>query len=135
MPKTKSVDVTTGPDNDSGPVRGVALGLAIPLGWAGAHRFYTGKVGTGILQLCSMGGFGLWWLYDLILISTGEFRDAEGRRLANWGRNAAPNRAAGVPSEEIDAVQTEVRELAERVDFLERMLAQARERGQVGPGR
>lgn len=124
-------------DTDSTPVRGVALGLGIPLGVFGAHRFYVGKYGTGILQLCTMGGFGLWWLYDMILIATGEFRDVEGRRMSAWSREEAATRArqGGVTPEEIDGVHAEMRELAERVDFLERMLAQARDKGQVGPGR
>lgn len=135
MPKTKSESS----DTDSTPVRGVALGLGIPLGVFGAHRFYVGKIGTGILQFCTMGGMGLWWLYDMILIATGEFRDVEGRRISAWSRedaaNAARTRQGGITPEEIDAVHAEMRELAERVDFLERMLAQAREKGQVGPGR
>jgi hypothetical protein len=126
-------------DVESDRVRSVAVALAIPLGVFGAHRFYVGKVGTGILQLCTLGGGGLWWLYDFILILTGEFRDSEGRRLSRWSRDdSAPPRirdrdqAGGRMIEELDSVQTEVRELAERVDFLERLLAQVRERGQVG---
>jgi hypothetical protein len=136
MAKTNESLPESGPDTDSGSVRGVALGLAIPLGVFGAHRFYVGKVGTGVLQLLTMGGMGLWWLYDLILIASGEFRDADGRRISNWSRDSAPHgKNPGMAQEEVEAVHGELRELAERVDFLERMLAQARERGQVGPGR
>lgn len=51
------------------------------LGVFGAHRFYAGKTGTAVLQLCTLGGLGLWMLYDLILILTGQFRDADGKRL------------------------------------------------------
>lgn len=57
--------------------------LCLLLGVFGAHRFYAGKVGTGLLQLLTMGGAGLWWLYDLILIATGQFRDKEGRLLGH----------------------------------------------------
>jgi hypothetical protein len=55
--------------------------LCFLLGVFGAHRFYVGKVGTGLLQLFTLGGLGLWMLFDLILILTGQFRDKEGRRV------------------------------------------------------
>jgi hypothetical protein len=121
-------------------LRGVALALNIPLGVFGAHRFYVGKVGTGILQLCTFGGLGLWWLYDLILIAAGEFRDVNDRRLVAWSRDERENmRQTPLPgghvAEEIEALQSEMHELVERVDFLERMLTQAKERGQLSPKR
>ena len=119
-------------------LRGVALALNIPLGVFGAHRFYVGKIGSGILQLVTIGGLGLWWLYDLILIAAGEFRDADNRRLISWSRDEMEAAArqqqqgpGGRLSEEVEAMQTEMHELAERVDFLERMLAQAREKQQL----
>ena len=48
------------------------------LGFLGVHRFYVGKVGTGILMLLTVGGFGLWQLIDFILICCGRFRDKQG---------------------------------------------------------
>ena len=59
----------------------VALLLSIFVGTFGVDRFYLGKVGTGILKLLTAGGFGIWWLVDVILIATGAMRDAEGREL------------------------------------------------------
>ena len=61
-----------------------ALLLCFFLGVFGAHRFYAGKKWTGVLQLLTLGGFGIWWLVDFILIATGHFRDAEGDRITEW---------------------------------------------------
>lgn len=52
------------------------------LGGLGVHRFYVGKVGTGILQLLTLGGLGIWALIDFIMILVGSFKDKEGRELA-----------------------------------------------------
>ena len=106
--------------------RAVALALCIPLGVFGAHRFYVGKIGTGLLQLCTLGGMGLWWLYDLITIASGEFRDVDGQRVRLWDPEEAAPLTAGVPQELLDELETlrhEVSELSERVDFTERLLS------------
>lgn len=57
--------------------------LCVLLGVFGAHRFYVGKTGTGLAQLLTLGGLGLWMLYDLVLILTFQFRDADERRLSD----------------------------------------------------
>ena len=62
----------------------VALLLCVFLGPFGAHRFYVGKIGTGVLMLVTIGGLGIWALIDLILIATGTLRDKEGRRVYRW---------------------------------------------------
>ncbi len=59
----------------------VALSLCFFFGWIGAHRFYVGKIKTGIIMLLTLGGFGIWALVDLVLIACGEFKDEEGREL------------------------------------------------------
>ena len=53
----------------------VALLLCIFLGGIGAHRFYVGKIGTGILYLLTGGLFGIGWVVDIILIAAGSFKD------------------------------------------------------------
>lgn len=58
--------------------------LCFFLGVLGVHRFYVGKIGTGILQLLTGGGFGIWWIVDMVLILVGRFRDKWGRLLLNW---------------------------------------------------
>ena len=50
----------------------------------GVHRFYVGKVGTGILMIVTLGGLGIWVLIDFIVILVGSFKDKEGRVLINW---------------------------------------------------
>jgi hypothetical protein len=65
----------------------LTLLLCIFLGSFGAHRFYTGHITWGVVQLLTFGGFGLWWLADLILIGTGRFRDARGVPLASANPN------------------------------------------------
>ncbi len=52
--------------------------LCFFLGALGVHRFYVGKIGTGILQLFTLGGLGIWVLVDFIIIATGSFRDKQG---------------------------------------------------------
>ena len=64
--------------------RAVALLLCLFLGMFGLHRFYAGKIGTAILMIGTFGGFGIWVLVDLAMISLGEFRDKEGRRVFRW---------------------------------------------------
>jgi hypothetical protein len=117
--------------------RAVALALCIPLGVFGAHRFYVGKIGTGLLQLCTLGGLGLWYLYDLITIASGEFRDVDGRRVSLWDPEDSNLMGAGIPQElldEIDTLRHEVAELSERLDFAERLLADPARRTTPSPG-
>lgn len=61
-----------------------ALLLCLFLGPLGVHRFYVGKVGTGILQLVTLGGLGVWALIDFVMIVVGAFRDEHGTRITEW---------------------------------------------------
>jgi len=58
--------------------------LCFFFGFLGAHRFYVGKVGTGILQIVTLGGLGIWALIDFIMIIIGKFSDKEGKLLTEW---------------------------------------------------
>ena len=61
--------------------RMTALILSIFFGTIGLDRFYLGYVGTGILKLITVGGFGIWYLIDVIKIATGKKKDAKGNEL------------------------------------------------------
>lgn len=52
--------------------------LCFFFGAFGFHRFYVGKVLTGILQLITLGGLGFWTLFDFIMIIVGNFKDGDG---------------------------------------------------------
>ena len=58
--------------------------LCFFFGAFGVHRFYVGKTGTGIIQLLTLGGFGIWALIDFIMIIIGSFSDAKGNKITQW---------------------------------------------------
>jgi TM2 domain-containing membrane protein YozV len=71
--------VTTDNSAISPHSRAIVIILCFFLGVLGIHRFYVGKILTGILMLITGGGFGIWWLIDLIFAVLGKFTDSEGR--------------------------------------------------------
>lgn len=68
----------------------VTLLLAFFLGGFGIHRFYTGYIWIGVIQLLTAGGCGIWTLIDLIAIALDKYNDADGNPLDN------PNAGCGL---------------------------------------
>ena len=68
-------------DGKSDKSNTVALLLCFFIGFLGVHRFYVGKIGTGVLQLVTLGGLGIWALIDFIMIVLQKFTDSEGNTL------------------------------------------------------
>ncbi|MGB1448400.1 MAG: TM2 domain-containing protein [Flavobacteriaceae bacterium] len=60
-----------------------AILLCFFFGSFGAHRFYTEKIGTGLLMLFTLGGLGIWTIIDFVFIATGNFKDSQGLSIKN----------------------------------------------------
>lgn len=72
-------------DSNASPKRRlVALLLNMFFGIFGVHRFYVGKVGTGVLQFFTFGGLLIWTCIDFIIILCGTFKDIDNKRLTEW---------------------------------------------------
>lgn len=79
-----NVTINNGSNVDSPKSRLVAFLLCTFLGGIGIHRFYVGKVGTGILWLFTAGCFGIGVLIDWIMILCGSFKDSNGQKITKW---------------------------------------------------
>ena len=75
----RSVDPNASPKS-----RLIALLLCVFVGGLGIHRFYVGKIGTGVLWLLTAGCFGIGALVDLIMIACGTFTDSDGKPVTDW---------------------------------------------------
>jgi hypothetical protein len=77
-PLSKSAKKTSPNSPLSGSSQILALVLCFFVGLLGIHRMYLGYIGIGILQLVTLGGFGIWTLIDFIRILIGDLGPANG---------------------------------------------------------
>lgn len=56
----------------------ITLLLCFFFGIIGVHRFYNGKIGTGVLMIFTLGGLGIWATIDFIMILFGKFTKKDG---------------------------------------------------------
>ena len=61
--------------------------LCFLLGVFGVHRFYCGKIISGVLMVLTIGGLGIWALVDFVIVCFGEFTDAQRRKIKYAGSN------------------------------------------------
>lgn len=61
--------------------------FALFLGFLGVDRYYLGKIGTGVLKMVTIGGFGIWSLIDIVMLLTNNTRDKKGNQLNGYEDN------------------------------------------------
>lgn len=85
--ESQETNTTVQSSAESSKSRTIAAVLAFFLGGLGVHRFYVGKIGSGIAQIiltCCFGIGYIWALIDMIVILCGNFRDNENKLIVNW---------------------------------------------------
>ncbi len=84
------------------------LCAGIFLGFGGLHRFYAGKIGTGLLWFFTGGLLGIGQLVDFIMIMTGEFRDSKGRKITIWEDKYEVSTPAYAPMPAVASAQPDI---------------------------
>ena len=101
--------------NASPKSRLIALLLCVFVGGLGIHRFYVGKIGTGVLWLLTAGCFGIGALVDLIMIACGTFTDSDGKaghRLADLNAAQKNRSPAGWPGSFLHVLRVDLDDVA-----------------------
>lgn len=106
----------------------VTLLLAIFVGALGVHRFYTKKIGTGILWLLTGGCLWVGWLVDVIMIATSTFKDGDGLLILSDSKK----REIGISTTPV-AVQAAPAKVDQSQGYLDQLaqLAQLKESGVI----
>ncbi|MCM1314925.1 MAG: TM2 domain-containing protein [Prevotella sp.] len=83
-------NITINPDTTITDISKKSKSTAIALcclgfvGLGGIHRFYAGKIGTGLIWLCTAGCFGIGTVIDLVSIIINKFDDNKEKRISKW---------------------------------------------------
>lgn len=81
MRNERGIDMANYVANTSDKSKTTALILCIFLGWLGAHYYYVGRIGKGLLYTFTLGLCGVGWIIDIFKILLGSFRDNVGAPL------------------------------------------------------
>lgn len=82
--KTELSESTKATSAASDKKRLLAAILCLGFGIFGAHRFYAGKIKSAKVMLFTIGGLGIWYVIDSVIVLFGEFTDSEGRKIKDW---------------------------------------------------
>jgi serine/threonine protein kinase len=64
-----------------------AWAFSVFLGLFAVDRFYLGKIWTAILKLLTFGGYGIWIIVDIVLLTFGKTQDKWGRELLEYDKH------------------------------------------------